>query len=172
MKREIALILVLIFTYNIIGYYLLVMVQKHQVRSEMVQRLKQDIPSSELASIKMTSKNKNDFYWYDANEFKYKGVMYDVVRTEKVNSKTTVFHCLTDHLEMKLLAQLEAQKSKNSNQDKNSPLKEVLKVFFKVETLNGQRFVSTESRRLITIININFYNSLTLDVSSPPPNYI
>ena len=148
------------------------MLQKYHLRKEMIERIKEDIPSSELTSITMTSENKTNFDWRDTNEFKYEGVMYDVVKTEKVNSETTVFYCLTDHLEMKLLAQLETQKNKNSNQDKNSPLKEVLKVFFKVESLNGQRFVSTESRRPITIININFYNSLTLDVSSPPPNYM
>jgi len=148
------------------------MLQKYHLRKEMIERIKEDIPSSELTSITMTSENKTDFDWRDTNEFKYEGVMYDVVRTEKVNSETTVYHCLTDHLEMKLLTQLEAQKNKNSNQDKNSPLKEVLKVFLKVETLKNQQLVSTNLRRPINIININFYNSLTLEVSSPPPNYM
>lgn len=172
MKRLFAFVLLLIFAYNFIGNYAYIMLQKYHLRKEMIERIKEDIPSSELTSITMTSENKTDFDWRDTNEFKYEGVMYDVVRTEKVNSETTVYHCLTDHLEMKLLTQLEAQKNKNSNQDKNSPLKEVLKVFLKVETLKNQQLVSTNLRRPINIININFYNSLTLEVSSPPPNYM
>ena len=148
------------------------MLQKYHVRKEMIERIKQDIPSSELTAITWTSKNKTDFDWRDSKEFKYKGMMYDVVKTKKVNSEATIYYCLTDHLEMKLLTKLEAQKEKNSKQDKNNPTKEVIKLFFKVETSKLQYTVSVHSKPSVNIKIVNFYDSRMPETWCPPPNFI
>ena len=138
----------------------------------MIERIKQDIPSSELTAITMTAKNKSDFNWRDKNEFKYDGSMYDVVRTETLDSGTIIFYCLTDHLEMKLLAQLEKQKDQNSKQDKNSPVKDVVKLLFKENIPKYQNTILTDSKTSVDIKQVNFYDSRSVEISSPPPNYM
>ena len=148
------------------------MFQKYRVRKEMIERIKSNSSPSDLTSITMTSKNKSDFNWRDKKEFKYKGVMYDVVKIEKIDSEITIYHCITDHLEMKLLAKLEAQKEKDSKQDKNSPTKEAIKLFFKVETSKFQHIFSLNSKPSVNIKIVNFYDSRRPETLSPPPNFI
>lgn len=138
----------------------------------MVQNIKKGIPLSELTAITMTAKNKTDFYWQDDHEFRFREVMYDVVKSEKVNEETTIFYCITDHVEMKLLAKMEKQKNKNSNDDKNSPQKETNKLFFKTEFLQHENHIIVDSKTSLYNFQANFYNSLALDISSPPPNII
>ena len=154
------------------GNYAYIMLQKYHVRKEMIERIKKDIPSSELTFITMTSENKTDFDWHETNEFKYKGVMYDVVKSETLDSGETIFYCLADHLEMKLLAQLQKQKDQNSNQDKNSPKKDVIKLLFKEEISKHQQVVVVDSKSSVNIKPVNFYDSQIPEISSPPPNYM
>ena len=173
LKRITAIILLLIFAYNVMGGYMLIIIQRHQVRREMVREIKKGISLSELTSITMTSKNKKDFDWKDKHEFKFEGVMYDVVSIENVNHETTIYHCISDHEEMKLLTELEAQKNKDSKNNRNNPLKQFVKlVFIEEAPKHNLQFISTYTRQTITIKQVNFYNSRTLDIKSPPPNFI
>lgn len=137
----------------------------------MVQNIKKSIPLSDLTAITMTAKNKSDFYWQDAHEFKYSEVMYDVVKSEKVNQETTIFYCITDHVEMKLLAKLEKEKN-NSKHDKNKAQKVSIKLFFKTESMQKESLVNVDSKSVAYNFKVDFYNSLPLEISSPPPNTI
>ena len=148
------------------------MIQTHYVRREMVQEIKKGIPFSELTLVTMISKNKQEFNWRDKHEFRYKGILYDVVKTRKINSEITAYYCISDHMEMKLLSKLEKQKDNNSKQNKSNSKKGSIKLIFKLDTEKQKLFALTDSKSSNFKRKIVCYNPISLDIPSPPPNYM
>jgi hypothetical protein len=148
------------------------MLQTHYVRREMVQEIKKDIPLSELTLVTMTSKNKHELNWRDKHEFRYKGTLYDVVKTRIVSSEITEYYCITDHMEMKLLSKLEKQRDNNSKQDKNNRNKGSIKLFFNLNSEKQKPLVLKELKSFNIPHEIDIYNTISLDIPSPPPNVI
>ena len=148
------------------------MLQTHYVRREMVQEIKKGIPISQLTLVTMTSKNKMEFNWKDKHEFRYKGTLYDVVKTKKVSSEITEYYCITDHMEMKLLSKLEKQRDNNSKQNKNNSNKGSVKLFFNFNVEKQKLLVITDLKTFNFNLKIEHYNSISLDIPSPPPNVI
>ena len=69
--------------------------------------IKAGVPDGELSVIRHTAENSEDFFWIHSREFRYRGVMYDVVRSEQVSDGATLLHCVTDHQETLLFANLD-----------------------------------------------------------------
>ena len=140
----------------------------------MVQHIKTHIPDSELTLIKITSQNKNDLHWKEANEFSYQGLMYDVVKIEKFPTQTTYF-CIADHREMELLQKLEIQieKDKSTKSNKNTLVKSLIKVIPKVEIDIENNSANIQyCKNHISTETFSSFNSLKLDLISPPPKFI
>ncbi|MCB0445850.1 MAG: hypothetical protein KDC68_09415 [Gelidibacter sp.] len=173
MKRAIAIALASIFTFNILGNYALLMVHKYEVKRELISFLKTGVADAQLTLIKITSKNKKDLYWKEAHEFKYKGEMYDVVKTEKKDANTTIYYCITDSKERQLLTDLENQtdKNKTSKNSKINTSKVVIKIIPK-EEFDPNLPVLPLKNKTITSQYLSFYHSVKIDIESPPPNLV
>ena len=66
--------------------------------------LKSDIPDEKLHTITVSSaeQQSTDFQWIHKREFRYKGNMYDIVRTEQ-RGDVTVYRCIHDIEEEQLI---------------------------------------------------------------------
>ena len=72
----------------------------------MKLKIKAGVPDDELKIIIFNQSNAREFTWIHSREFRYKGTMYDIVNETKDNSGSRVLHCVTDHQETVLFANL------------------------------------------------------------------
>ncbi|KAF5075313.1 hypothetical protein DSECCO2_172600 [anaerobic digester metagenome] len=99
--------LLLSLSLNGTAYYFLFRLQQERIRKEIKMMIKAGVPDGELSVIRHTAENSEDFHWIHSREFRYRGVMYDVVRSEKAADGATLLHCVTDHQETLLFANLD-----------------------------------------------------------------
>lgn len=173
MKRAIAIALVVLFTFNILGNYVLLMVHKYEVKRELISLLKTGVADAQLTTIKITSKNKKDIHWKEAHEFKYKGEMYDVVKTEKKDANTTIYYCITDSVERQLLTDLENQtdQNKTTKSSKINTTKGIVKIIPKEEFDLNLPILPLKNKTIASQY-LSFYHSVKIDIESPPPNLV
>lgn len=105
--RRIAII-VLIFTicFNSLGYYVCINLIKKQVKKEIKSQIKQGVPQQQLITIILSQSNSNQFKWLDKKEFLYNGVMYDIVKSDRLKDGKQIFYCINDTQETKLFKHL------------------------------------------------------------------
>jgi hypothetical protein len=107
--RIFSLLLLIIFLYNLGGYFVAFRALQYQVKKEIKTRLKQGVPDSELELITVSAdpdKHPADFHKIDRHEVKYRGSMYDIVRTEH-RGDSIYYHCIKDEDETRLFAGLD-----------------------------------------------------------------
>ncbi|MEI6456384.1 MAG: hypothetical protein WCO93_08850 [bacterium] len=102
MKKVAALILLLIFLFNSMGYYFLFEVNRALVKREMTAYMKRT--GIKLSILKISNPVHNpDFKRIDKREFLYQGRMYDILKEVKQGA-VTVFYCIHDEKEQNLIA--------------------------------------------------------------------
>lgn len=173
MKNAIIIILLAIFSFNFGGSYAILQFQKYQIRKEIKREIRAGISENDLIKIVVTSENKKELIWKDSKEFSFKGKMYDVVHSEKINSNTQIYHCISDSQETKLIAQYTKDlQKKRKNKNNQNPLK-VFKFIEKIEPLPQKKDVAINQNKLLN--NFDYFENyapLTLEISSPPPKQI
>ncbi len=174
MKNATAFFLLIIFGFNLGGSYVILKIQQHQIRREIIHQIKEGISEKDLTSITVSSENENELLWKDREEFSYKGTMYDIVRVEILNENTTVYHCISDSQETNLIANYNKELQKK-RKDKNSRTNTVKTVKFieKINPLPQKEEVAFSNK----VIRPNYvyhenYASLSLEISSPPPKQV
>ncbi len=174
MKNAIALFLLVIFTFNIGGSYLLFRIRQFEIRREIIQEIKQGIRESDLTIFTITPENEDQINWENTAEFSYKGTMYDVVHVETIDQNTKRYHCISDIQETKLIANYgkELEKNKGTKNTERNSLR-FLKFF--------QEQIPSQSSTEIAFFNqepssnfkyFNGYTPLFLEISSPPPKQV
>ncbi|WP_147309561.1 hypothetical protein [Marixanthomonas ophiurae] len=141
----------------------------------MIQQIKAGVADADLTQIRITSENENQLIWEDGEEFRYKGIMYDVVKMETVDKETTIYHCLTDTQETNLLAELQdiLKKNKKTKNNRKNPVKTFFKVFNKIPPQQQKQGIVIFERNPEVIFHyVNYYNPPKLDISSPPPKTV
>lgn len=176
LRKAFSVILLILFSYNLIGYYLIFKLQHFQVRKEIKHKIKQSVPAEDLVIIKIFEFESHRLYWTKAEkEFKFQGQMYDVVKKEYGDNFTTFF-CIHDFKDSHLFAQLDHhtdQYLSNSTEHKAQSQK-LFRLWFKnywfnrislekpFETpLNRKRFKKTSQ-----------YQSIHIDLLKPPPQTV
>tara|TARA_R110000823_G_scaffold266883_1_gene386800 strand:- start:236450 stop:237004 length:555 start_codon:yes stop_codon:yes gene_type:complete len=175
LKSAVATFLFVAFLFNFGGCYIILKYQQYQVKKEMIQQIKAGVSDADLTQIRITSKNENELLWEDGEEFRYKGIMYDVVKTETLDKETTIYHCLTDTQETNLLAELQdiLKKNKKSKNNRKNPVKTFFKFFNKIPPQPQKQGIAVfETKTEVSFEYINYYNPPKLDVSSPPPKTV
>jgi len=151
-------------------------VQQYQVKREIKQRIKKDVPTEELTAIVLTQQNSNEFDWEHEREFRYKGVMYDVVKKEIVNKTTTLLFCVTDKQETILFAKLneEANKNMESKNNGNNPLKNVFKLLSNIYLPVNKTLQYLEKNNIkAEFTTFSFYYKIPfIAISNPPPELV
>lgn len=174
MKNAIVIILLAIFSFNFGGSYVILQIQKHQIRQEIKREIRAGISENELVKITVTSENKKELIWKDSKEFSFKGKMYDVVRSEELDKNTKIYHCIPDHQETQLIARYtkEIQKKRKNKKDNVNPVK-VVKFIEKNDSLpNKTELAFIQIKHSTDFTYYNNYATLKLETSSPPPKQI
>ena len=115
-----AIFLLFVLLFNIGGLYLVFRFQQHQIRKEVKHKIKLGVPQNELYLIRISPDNQHLIQWIHSKEFRYKGVMYDVVRKKTIDAKTIEFACINDEQEAKLFAHLDEEINKSNNNHSNA----------------------------------------------------
>ena len=89
MKRFISFILLFLFLFVSGGYYLYFRYLQRQIQQEVKTEIRKGLQEEELSVIVSPVHGSQDILWTKKDkEFRYKGSMYDVVRTEVRGQKT------------------------------------------------------------------------------------
>jgi len=175
MKRVLAVLIILIFLFNIMGYYFVFSYNQYLVRNEMKCFFKAGYFENSFIVLKILNPVLNpDFKRVDKKEFRYKDNLYDIVSENKTGNFTT-FLCINDKNEEKLLAGFHHYFELASCQ--NNPVKarhaqamlyHVIKLALPENRWNEHPLVPTE----ITFINlIQPPSSIFHPPISPPPKF-
>lgn len=176
MKKVLSILFLLIFLYNLTGYYVVFRALQYQVRREVKHRIKQNVSDDELVLIPISIADNNSLTWTKPNkEFRYKGEMYDIVRQE-TKKDMILYYCIHDFKESKLFSDLDEYVQRhiadNPKQRKKAEnlLKKVTKdYFFQVLIINN---APKSSQNLKYKKYLQAYNSICLDVLTPPPKLV
>ena len=122
MKRVLAIGLLLLFCFGFSGVLVLLGWQQIEIRREVASRIKRGIPDAELQAILMHPANAAEFDWENAAEFEFRGNRFDVVRKKVLNDSVTLFYCLNDSLERRVLQGIRTLIRKAPGHDKASEL--------------------------------------------------
>lgn len=174
LKNATVFFLLLVFGFNFGGAYIILRIQQHQIRSEIVHQIKQGISDKDLTRITVTAENENQLIWKDREEFSYKGTMYDIVRIEILDSNTKVYHCISDSQETKLIAKYnkDFKKKRKDRNHRTNPAK-TIKYVQKINPLPQKEELAFSNIAIRpNFVYHNNYASLSLEISSPPPKQV
>lgn len=174
MKKLLSILFILIFLYNLSGYYVVFRALQYRVRREIKHRIKQNVSDDELVLISIA--NDNCLTWTKPNkEFRYKGEMYDIV-SQETKEDMILYYCIHDFKESKLFADLDEHVQKhitdNPKQRKKaeSLLKKITKDYF------FQVLIISNSHRVPQNLKykkyLQAYDSIYLKVLTPPPKLV
>jgi hypothetical protein len=103
MKRVFAVLVTLLFLFNMMGYYFVFSYNQYLVRNEMKHLIKAGYFEDSYIVLKIVNPFLNpDFKRVDKGEFLYKNKLYDIVSESRTGNLTT-FRCINDKNEEKLL---------------------------------------------------------------------
>lgn len=118
-KRIPAILLLLSFSCGFSGVLVLFRLQQIRIRREVKSRIERGIPDSALQVILLHPANAAEFEWQGADEFGYRGDRFDIVRKEVLSDTSTLYYCVNDRQESRLLASLHVLVKNKS--DRNTP---------------------------------------------------
>jgi len=106
MKKLLALILVAIFLFNTEGYYFIFLYRHFSVRREIHNLINEGFFDESYTLLKIIDpKVDQNFERINESEFRYEGVLYDII-SEYSDGNVSTFHCVNDKQEERLLSRL------------------------------------------------------------------
>jgi predicted transcriptional regulator len=140
---------------------------QHNIQQEINNEIKEGLNEKDLSVVIIPLKDENKITWTKKNkEFKYKGLMYDVVKTKIKNGKK-YYYCINDVKEKKLITSFF-----RNNRRKNKSLLKLKKILSKKYLSNKfSKRISIKNTNLYLFENQEFYKSKILEVLSPPPEF-
>lgn len=171
LKKAFAAFFLLLFSFTIVGTYLLFGLQLFQVKRQMMQQIADGVEPGKLMSI--TASEANKIFLFDGGkELRYKNTMYDVVEKLVNSDGKTVYHCLPDLEETALQAGFHKLiKAGSEHHEKNTPV-----IFYKflAEIIpEGQE--QDQAKLALKSSNFSYSNQYSmpgLNILSPPPRQI
>jgi hypothetical protein len=124
LKKLAAIVVLIIFMVNAMGYLIVFRYNQYLIRQEMVARIRCGAFPDKIVLLKfLHPEREKQFIRLEQTEFTYIGKLYDVVAEGK-SGDTTLFYCLHDKKEEDLLADytLYLRRNGDSSQKDNSIL--------------------------------------------------
>lgn len=176
-RRIAAISLLFMFLIYLGGVYPVFKLGQWHVRTEMKRRIKESVPESELFTISFSTSHAPSIEWLrEGKEFRYKGRMYDVVRTK--NTPDSVhYQCIDDSQETHLFAHLDFLVKKQLDEHSNPTANNIRKIstlFFSLLYLpiEGLDFHSFNASSNNQFAYLSSYSEICLDQIPPPPKYV
>lgn len=110
LKRTVAYLFLVIFSYASLGYYLTFVIQQYHTRKDIKRMIKQGVPKEQLVKLAfdISTDEYKELEWKKKDEFRYNGQMYDVVYKYTDENGIIHYECISDTQEEKLFANLES----------------------------------------------------------------
>jgi hypothetical protein len=174
MKKILSILFLLIFLFNLAGYFVIFKMMQYSARQEMITLIKKNIPDQELVKVVVPNcliPSSSDFRFTEEGEFIYKGRYYDIVR-QRSEGNNTIFYCINDTNEEKLFDGLNEHIKQNTEQ--NLPQKNrtasLLKNIIKESIPNNSTFLLCEQECFnVCFFYSSFLKEQFIAVLSPPP---
>lgn len=116
--------------------------------------------------------NKISFKWIHSREFKFNDNMYDIVEKKETETELIIY-CINDTEEKKLEEEFEKKIHRNSIEDKQIPTSNSLNFVSISEPAESEKPNSLLfSESTLSFWSTEFYQSLNLDIASPPPRLV
>jgi len=149
------------------GYHLYFIYLRHNIHQEVKRIIRKGLQEKDLSVITVSFDNEKEIEWTKKNkEFRYKGLMYDVVRTEIKNDKK-IYYCINDVKEKILIANFTRH-----NRRKNKVLLELKKLLNNKYFPEKYSLNSKVSKANIYFVDCQFlYKSRFKEILSPPPKF-
>ena len=178
MKKLLSYIVLILFIYNLAGYYIVFKGWQNGIRKQIRYQIRNDIKLLEIEVLTFSKadllQNKVILEWEKDKEFRFNDNMYDVVSRKETTDSIT-FVCINDRKEKKLIDQFQAhvnQQQDNAMSKRPNPFKILEKL---VKDYCSDQTDLQNYRDGITIYKPQTIVSLPdtfLDVLSPPPKAI
>jgi hypothetical protein len=159
------------------GHLFFFKIRQYEIRREIKQRIKAGIPETELALHKIPNtleiKTNSAFQRIDEREFRYDGVIYDVVRQE-IHGDTTWYYCLRDEDETRLFANIDelVQQDMAGNPQHRKQVDELLRILDVLYCRHQAEsfFIFSSEQKAAAFF---FFSLKTWDFppSTPPPEF-
>ncbi len=135
MKRFFAIFLLLLFLFNTLGYYLVFSYNQYVLRSEIRSLVKSHHFDRGCTILRIHDKMpEGDFQRLNADEFRYRGVLYDIV-SEDHEPGIIIFRCIADNQEDNLIAGFSRSQEFVNSQGNSATAKHAAAMLFHVITL-------------------------------------
>ena len=175
MKKIFTLTLLIVFLFNVAGYFIAFKAEQFQIKSEIESEIKSGITTEELTVININKKNVAAIQWTEyGKEMRYKDELYDVVKFSET-ATTITYYCIDDSKEDSLFANLDVHI--NTHVATNNPQKSskklsnhVIKIYFS----NKQQFIVAPSALFAKFSPFNnlIFTSAILEKNAPPPEFV
>lgn len=162
-----SVVIAIIIGFNGLFYFTYFKTTQYLIRKEIKYQIKQNIPDDKLTLIVITEHNKNELLWKHSKEFRYHGIMYDIVRKSDTE-KATYYYCIADFKETTLFASLD-NFVKNSMAAKGKIINNFLQNFYGVMLFCIDDLIAPCNEICIITLLYNNYISPYLKILSPPP---
>jgi hypothetical protein len=157
------------------GFFVVFKIMQWDVKKQIKKAIKQGLPECELVVLKFPNDRKIQksmgVKWIEKHEFRYKGNMYDIVRS-KIEGENIIFYCINDHKEEVLFANLNSQINKelSANNSKAKTLQLLKKINFQYVYNSFKVNISDYYSQLTSYIYFEVnYKKVFKEVITPPP---
>lgn len=98
------------------GVVTLFKIEQTRIRREIKRQIKRGLRSEDLHVLEFLPEDIKELEWIKANEFRYKGQLYDIVKAENCG-KWKIYWCINDIQEQQLFSKLDEWVKKKSDQE-------------------------------------------------------
>ncbi len=181
LRKFIAIFLVFLLIYNMIGHYLVLIYQQKVANLHFSQSLAlDDIPNDDFFIIKVPASlyvpAKNTEFEPISGSFEYKGKFYDMVK-RKVENDTLYIYCINNHYKEKIASQIanyvksyvvDFENDKNNTQSQKL-LKSFAKEYLKVSAYKLLSIYQSQTSEKNVILDDSSPAMPSIATPSPPP---
>ncbi|MBI2269635.1 MAG: hypothetical protein HYU69_04670 [Bacteroidetes bacterium] len=174
MRRVFSCLFLILFLYNIVGYYPVFLYFQSQVKDEVYQKIKNPVPQNDLTVFVFDGDEYKSLEWVERNEFRYKGNLYDVVRKKTDGNGNIVVEVLNDKKEKELIVNLKEQTQQNTENPATGKGGQKLPEFFSnlyLPTNNQNSFIQEKSIQLPCRFQSSLISCIR-EIPSPPPRLV
>ena len=107
MKQLAVFVLLAVFFYNLVGAYPVALWRQHELRQAAESKRRAALPDRALVRVAVARQaaTRPKLVWHEAQEFSYRGQLFDVVR-QHARPDSIIYFCWPDREEAHLLASL------------------------------------------------------------------
>ena len=166
LRKYLALIVLMFFLFNIVGYYLLFSYVKNNIQKEVRREIRQGLAEKDLTIITVPISDESGICWLKAGkEFTYRGEMFDVVKIKIVKDKKC-FYCINDTKEKKLISDF------SKNNESGPKARKLLSNFQYIYILQAGCFLNIIETSNHDYCIRSFATASTVkEVTLPPPKF-